>query len=109
MPWIAIAAFTLGLAACDPKPVTERANNGDGGGAKTVRTVEDLALNIKVEDALKANPALRSLSIRVRTAGGVTTLSGTADTAANRALAEQAARSVNGVKSVENKIVVGDA
>lgn len=113
---VATGALVLGLAACEPKPSTEQAGRmtGDSSGsaetpAKSGQTVDDLALNIKVEDALKEDPSLKALPIKVRTVGGVTTLSGTADTPANRDQATQVAMSVSGVKAVENKLVVGGA
>lgn len=123
MPLMATGIFVLGLAACDRGPTVDQANKNsgsatareanpaedgaDGGNAaKSVQTVDDLALNIKVEDALKENPGFQSLTVKVRTVGGVVTLSGTADTAANRDLAGQIALKVSGVKSVQNKLVV---
>lgn len=117
VPLIAAGAFALGLAACDPKPAVDQAggtsdssveekNGVDSSVAKVGQTVDDLALNIKVEDALKESPELKSLAIKARTAGGVVTLSGVADTATNRELATQIAMNVNGVKSVQNKLAI---
>ncbi len=122
MPLMAAGIFALGLAACDPGPAVDQtqknsgsattgaADPADGGNAvKNVQTVDDLALNIKVEDALKETPGFQPLTVKVRTVGGVVTLSGTADTAASRDLAGQIALKVSGVKSVQNKLVVADA
>lgn len=119
MSLMAIGMFALGLAGCDPGPTVDQAqknsgsatsseaNPADGGNAaKSVQTVDDLALNIKVEDALKENPGFQALTVKVHTVGGVVTLSGTADTAANRDLAGQIALKVSGVKSVQNKLIV---
>lgn len=116
---IVIGVFAMGLAACDPKPEAGKdpdssivqkpaatGANGKDGSAGVSQSVDDLALNIKVEDALKEKPELKSLAVKVSTAGGVVTLSGTADTTANRDLATQIVMSLNGVKSVQNKIAV---
>lgn len=106
----AVGTLALGLAACDPKSGADKAADSpavqkpQAGGVG--QTVDDLALNIKVEDALKEKQELKSLAIKVSTAGGVVTLSGTADTAANRELAETIVMNVNGVKSVHNKLAV---
>lgn len=74
--------------------------------AAVSQSVDDLALNIKVEDALKERAELKSLVVKVNTAGGVVILTGTADTTASRDLATQIVMNVNGVKSVQNKIAV---
>lgn len=124
---LAIATLMLGLAACDRQPAVQPGRDSGGGaaqssapaagtgsdaagsganGAQARQTVDDLALNIKVEDALKANPDLKGLPIKVRTTAGVVTLSGTANTVSNRDLAGQLASQVTGVKSVQNKLSV---
>ncbi len=118
--WTAAAVFALGLAACDPSPVEQAARNSNGdtdaasrvlsGGdsAKSHRSVDDLALNIRVEDALKEHPELGTQSIKVMASGAVVTLSGTVDTAANRDLAGRIAAGVEGVEAVRNKLAVAD-
>ncbi|MCW5575782.1 MAG: BON domain-containing protein [Burkholderiales bacterium] len=119
--WTAAAIFALGLAACDPSPVAEQAgrNSNDSAdaasevspgadAAKSRTTVDDLALNIRVEDALKEHPELGTQSIRVMASGAVVTLSGTVDTAANRDLAGRVAAGVEGVEAVQNKLAVAD-
>ena len=133
-PLLAMGILVLGFAACDPKPpqqatrdadqIIERAPStaagkeadpakrdskdvvGDGAASQPTKVADDVTLNIKVEDALKSNFTLKALPILVQTTEGVVTLSGSADTTANRNQAEQVAMNVQGVKSVQNKLVV---
>lgn len=117
-----IAVLTLGLAACEPKPGpgqsgknvsppivksegTETTANIDGS-EKVGQSVDDLSLNVKVEDALKETSELKSLPIKVRTANGVVTLSGNVADTTVRDRATQVVMLVDGVKSVQNQIVV---
>jgi osmotically-inducible protein OsmY len=132
VPLIAVSVCTLGLAACkpaaegqaskdsgrvveqSPSPATgkaiERAKSGAASdNSPRVRTVDDVALNIKVEDALKENPMLKSQDIAVYTAGGVVTLTGTTDSSASRDQAAQVVMNVTGVKGVDNKLSVRGA
>lgn len=80
-----------------------------GGPAQPMQGIDDVAINIKVQDALKSKFSLKSLPILVQTTEGVVTLSGSADTPANREQAEQVAMNVAGVKSVQNKLAVSGA
>jgi osmotically-inducible protein OsmY len=132
VPLIAVGVFVLGLAACkpavegqaskesgriveqSPSPATgkaiDQAKSGvDKDSFARMRTIDDLALNIKVEDALKEDPTLKSQTITVYTAGGVVTLTGTTDTSASRDQAAQVVMNVTGVKGVDNKLSVGGA
>jgi len=135
-PLFAMGILVLGFAACDQKSdqasrdadqIISRAPSTaagkevdpaktDGKGmmgkdsvAQSPQAVDDVTLNIKVEDALKSNVTLKSLPILVQTSDGVVTLTGSADTPANRNQAEQVAMNVAGVKSVQNNLVVGGA
>ena len=67
---------------------------------------DDVAINIKVQDALKSDFTLKAQPIIVQTTEGVVTLSGSADTPAHRDQATQIAMGVAGVKSVQNKLTV---
>ena len=80
-----------------------------GGPAQPMQGIDDVAINIKVQDALKSKFSLKSLPILVQTTEGVVTLTGSADTPANREQAEQVAMNVAGVKSVQNKLAVSGA
>ena len=132
IPLIVVGVFVLGLAACKPaaegqaskesgqfveqspnlatgKEIGQAKSGADKDNSEKVRTVDDVALNIKVEDALKNNPTLQSQAITVYTAGGVVTLTGTTDTPATRDQAAQVVMNVTGVKGVDNKLSVGGA
>jgi hypothetical protein len=120
VPLFTVGVLTLCLAACDPKPVLDERDRSSGlrveegsdavanGADKAGQRVGDLALNIKVEDALKENLKLKSLEVKVHSAGGIVILSGTSDTDENSKLATQIVMNVSGVKSVQNKLVVVD-
>ncbi|MGH8795655.1 MAG: BON domain-containing protein [Caldimonas sp.] len=68
--------------------------------------VSDAALTTKVKSALLADPNVKGLRIDVDTHEGTVTLNGSADSAANMERAATVARSVSGVKSVENRLSV---
>jgi len=69
------------------------------------RPVGDAELTARVKSAVLAEP-MTALLFNVNVSGGVVTLSGTADSAETRDKAARAAAAVEGVKSVNNKIVV---
>jgi osmotically-inducible protein OsmY len=59
-----------------------------------------------VKAALSAEPGLRSITVDVKSADGVITLYGTADTPASSHRAAMVALNVDGVRSVKNEMVV---
>lgn len=68
--------------------------------------VGDAALTGKVKSALIADPDVKALKIDVDTKDGVVTLNGDADKSSSAERAVTVARGVEGVKSVENRLVV---
>lgn len=70
------------------------------------RTDADRALARRVKDALLAKGELKAHGIDITADNGVVTLFGTADSLANRKMAGDIASGIEGVKSVENKLVV---
>jgi hyperosmotically inducible periplasmic protein len=112
-------ALALGLAACDQKPPAVTV-------AKTQPSVEqptvqeitpkkapestqaaaDAALAARVKSALAAERGLNPHTIDIVASRGTVTLFGTADTTANRERIGRVASSVQGVTSVENKLVI---
>lgn len=72
------------------------------------REPDDAAFVQAVREAFERSPDLRGATARVqvRAEDGVVTLSGTADTEKDKALAETFARNVPGVRGVENQIAV---
>jgi osmotically-inducible protein OsmY len=63
-------------------------------------------LEARVKAALSAEPDLRAVTVDVKSADGVITLYGTADTSSNSHRAAMVALNVDGVRSVKNAMVV---
>jgi hyperosmotically inducible periplasmic protein len=70
------------------------------------QTIDDSAISAKVKAAFAQDPGVRAIDIKVDTHLGAVQLSGWADTAEEKARAEQLAKAVAGVKSVDNKITL---
>jgi hyperosmotically inducible periplasmic protein len=68
------------------------------------QTLDDSAINAKVKAAFAQDPGVRAVDVKVDTHLGAVQLSGWADSAEEKARAEQLAKAVPGVKTVENKI-----
>ena len=68
------------------------------------QTVDDSAISAKVKAAFAQDPGVRAIDIKVDTHLGAVQLSGWADSAEEKARAEQLAKSVAGVKTVDNRI-----
>lgn len=124
------AAFALSLVACGerhPQPSPERFGKNvtpdtRAGSAESTaeraadaaekrmeqagKALDDAAVTAKVKSALIAEPHLKALSINVDTTAGIVTLKGTADSHEAKQKAEQAAATVEGVRSVRNELVV---
>ncbi len=71
-------------------------------------SVEDAALTAKVKTKFLADTKISGLRIDVDTTNNVVTLSGTVPTAAERKHAVSVAKGTDGVKSVVNKLKVGN-
>jgi len=67
---------------------------------------EWMALKIRTRLAVKSNVRLTKTSVKVQ--GGVVTLTGTADSMAQKELTEAYAREIDGVKDVRNQITVNE-
>jgi len=72
----------------------------------TGQYVDDSAITTKVKAAIFDESTLKTLQINVKTLKGVVQLSGAVDSAQNVTKAGEVARSVNGVVSVKNDLVV---
>jgi osmotically-inducible protein OsmY len=68
--------------------------------------VDDATITTQVKSRFIENKDVDASSIRVETLNGTVMLSGFAKNAAEKAVAEDIARKVNGVKSVKNEIAV---
>lgn len=70
------------------------------------RAVDDTAITAKVKTAFAQDPGVKALEVKVVTFSGTVQLSGWVNTAQEKARAEEVAKTIPGVKSVENKIVL---
>ncbi len=66
--------------------------------------ISDTAITAKVKASLADDSALKSSGMSVTTNDGVVSLTGTAASSAGKAAAERIARSIHGVKSVDNEL-----
>ena len=73
---------------------------------KTEEFLDDAAITAKVKSAILAETGLRVLKVNVETVNGVVTLVGSADSRQNIDKANEVAKAVNGVKSVDNRLVL---
>jgi osmotically-inducible protein OsmY len=73
------------------------------------QTVSDSAITARVKSELLADPDVSGLNVNVTTYQGQVQLSGYVTSEEQRAQAEQIARSVDGVKSVSNDLIVKSA
>lgn len=81
------------------------ASNAAGAMNTAGNAIGDAAITAKVKTALLADPDVKGLQIEVDTKDGAVLLTGTADNESNAAKATTIARGIDGVKSVENKVV----
>ncbi|RPE72993.1 BON domain-containing protein [Tibeticola sediminis] len=68
--------------------------------------VDDATITATIKARLLDDTTVSAAAIKVETLQGVVILSGFAKSAAERARAEQIARSVRGVRSVQNSLIV---
>ena len=87
-------------AATEARQATEKAAN------RAERVIDDSVITTKVKSVLLADATVKGLNISVDTVGGTVTLTGTAANQAERTQAEALAASVEGVRTVVNRINV---
>jgi osmotically-inducible protein OsmY len=95
------AMVAVGLAGC--------ANMGGGGSGpqRTVgQAVDDVTIGTRLKAALAADPDLSALKINVDTTQGAVRLRGEVKSMALRRKAEDLARRIEGVKSVDNQLII---
>lgn len=74
---------------------------------KTVgQNIDDAAISAKVKTAFAQDPGVKAIDVKVDTFKGAVQLSGWVNTAQEKARAEELAKTVPGVKTVENKITL---
>jgi len=99
-----LLSFVLPLFAAGCASMTGA--NPDGSKKSAGQVIDDATITSKVKAALLADPEISGLKINVDTAGGVVKLKGEIKTMALRRKAESIARGVEGVKSVDNQLVI---
>ena len=75
-------------------------------GRSTGQVIDDTAIHTKVKTALLNDPVVSGKAINVDVSRGVVTLDGAVNGDVEKRKAEDIARGVDGVRSVENKLVV---
>jgi len=97
--------LALGLAACGGSPTAYERARADYLDARG-EYLEDAALTSKVAAAILNEPRLRDSTIRVSTYGNIVRLTGVVATVRDVYRAEDIAASVQGVRRVDNDLVV---
>lgn len=95
----AMAAASLAIAGCG-------AMGGNGPQRTVGQAVDDVTIGTKLKAALAADPELSALKINVDTTQGAVKLRGEVKSFALRRKAEDMARKIDGVKSVDNQLLI---
>lgn len=115
--YVAASFAALALAACSPADNTtagQRTNSTVGSTTDATRSAtttvatgaSDMMITAKVKTALAANSNVSALKIDVDTKEGRVALTGTAPNAAARDTATTLVNGVEGVRGVDNRLVV---
>ena len=75
----------------------------------TTRAVKDTTITAEVKEALMSDSEIKSSKIHVKTSGGVVTLKGNVSSPDMAARAAQIAQQKEGVKSVDNRLMVANS
>lgn len=105
MLFLLMASIAYGQVAKDvPSAVKERA----AGVAKeqATKVVDDTAITAEVKTKLAGAPSLKDAKIEVSTTDGVVTLTGTVKSKQAKGVATKMAKSVKGVKLVNNELTI---
>jgi hyperosmotically inducible periplasmic protein len=79
---------------------------GDGSKRSTGEVIDDTAIHTKVKTALLNDPIVHGTEIAVQVDRGVVSLSGAVNGDVEKRKAEEITRGVDGVRGVENNIMV---
>ena len=94
-------ALIVGCVATDTKSGTETTAQRSTG-----EVIDDAVITTKVKSALLADPDVNAFKINVDTSQGKVVLKGEIKTLVLRKKAESIAKEVNGVRSVDNQLVI---
>lgn len=102
------AALAVGLAACGQPATDSRAP--EPASPQTVnQAVNDGWITTKIQAQFFADPNVKARAINVDTSKGVVTLTGTVENAASRHRALEIAQGTDGVRRVEDRLLIGRA
>lgn len=93
--------------SADARPSGQDVQRGAAPAAETTSVTGDMAITAKVNAALVADDQLKAMQINVDTREGQVTLTGQAPDAQSRERATTLVTAVDGVKNVDNQLVVG--
>lgn len=96
--------MALGLAGCASFQYGEA---GAGGTRTAGQAVDDATIGTRLKAALAADPELSAMKINVDTLQGNVKLKGSVKSMKEWRKAGELARSIDGVKSVDNQLVIG--
>lgn len=99
-------ADTSGVTADVKEGMANAKEAAKNAGAAVSATVDDAAITASVTAGLAKDPDLSAIKIDVDTKGGAVSLKGPAPSAAAKARAEEIAKGVQGVTSVDNQLDV---
>lgn len=104
---VAASLALAGAAVADDRSKIERdANERQNGDRTAGQAIDDAAITASIKAKLLEDQRTEGFDVNVDTVNGRVTLRGGADTAADRATAGKIARETDGVRSVDNRIVV---
>lgn len=103
---ITVASLVVGGVAALPTYADDAKTEGQKTTQRAGQAVDDASLLAKIKSSMLRSPEVEGLDVNVDVKDGVVTLSGSADTQAERANAEKIAKGADGVKRVENRITV---
>lgn len=105
---ISALAATAALAACDRSETTGAGKDISKATREATKdvagNVQDTTVTTKVKAALLADEQVKGTQISVETAQGTVTLTGNAESPAQKQRAEQLAMNIDGVRGVNNRI-----
>lgn len=101
---VVTAATVIALGACTREERQEARTEAKQATNTAAGAIDNAALTTKVKAALLADELVKGTQINVDSNNGVVTLNGTVDSAAYMQRAEQVARGVSGVTSVNNNL-----
>lgn len=102
-----LASAVLGSFVMAPAMADDNAVDGAPASERSMGdAMDDAAIVAKVKAAMLSSSEVEGLDVNVDSRNGIVTLSGSADSMAERSQAERIAKTADGVKSVDNKIVI---